>query len=165
MSDLTRFYVDIPQPLSEDRAGEVLRLLQTALGAEGLGKFEVRQREMATASQIEEARGLSKVDDDLEVDDDAETSMGADNGYFISAWLWVPDGERRVTLERLQELAEMEWPHWPEGMEEITPEYLQGFLAWYQAEYAPDHNMGSADLEIEIERYNATLQHTEEESA
>jgi len=45
----------------------------------------------ATDDQLAEARAIH-ANDDLEIDDDATVSE-ADNGYWVQAWVWVPQDD------------------------------------------------------------------------
>ena len=38
---------------------------------------------------LELARQDSRIGDELEIDCNAEVSLGSDNGCFVQAWLWV----------------------------------------------------------------------------
>lgn len=124
--------------------------------AEKLRAATVTLRDMATESQIEEARALPEVGDDLEVDDDAEVSLGAADGYFIGAWLWVPGGERTVTLERLRVLTESGGMPFPTDLPDdsaSTDAYLKHALAHVHAEFGAEANIGDADLDDALEAY------------
>lgn len=39
---------------------------------------------------VEAARQLHQKDGEIEVDDDAKTSRGDENGCYVQAWVWVP---------------------------------------------------------------------------
>lgn len=42
---------------------------------------------------LDRAKELYARDGEIEFDNDAEVSRGAENGVYVQAWVWVPFGE------------------------------------------------------------------------
>lgn len=123
------------------------------------GTLNVTVCERASERQLEEARNLSIVDDgELEVDDNAEISAGAGDGYYISAWLWVPGGVLTVTNERINQIWEEHSFDLPDDVETLTPEYVTAALAYVAEEFGAATQLTNEQLTSALNAYAQTQQ-------
>lgn len=117
---------------------------------------------LASETQLDEAREVDLVrDGELEIDDVAEISAGKDNGYYISAWLWVEGGGLLVTAERIQELYKEHGLMVPEHLDdlEVLPdEYVASAMKYLEEQYGKDAHIGTDDLTAYLEEYADTLE-------
>ena len=64
--------------------------------ANGRGFILSTPGRQASVDEIERARTLYEREGEIEIDDDArvsETEGHPDGGFYISAWVWVPDSD------------------------------------------------------------------------
>lgn len=76
--------IDAARAFAQDQSKTNKQLLATALR----GIDEAGEQQVAYHADIEAAR-TKYADDDLEIDDEAFVSE-ADEGTWVSAWVWVP---------------------------------------------------------------------------
>jgi hypothetical protein len=100
-----RFMVDIPDnvgvPGDELVEGIKKRLASVELrngAVYFMDSVSVHQQEFATDDEIQFARDRHGEEGEVEIDEPAIVSRGADDGCYVQAWVWVPSPVRVYEL-------------------------------------------------------------------